>query len=60
MRYLVGTLEYGIHYSSFPAVLEGYSDANWISDLDELYALVDTFSLLAVLLFLGDHANRRS
>jgi hypothetical protein len=38
MRYLVGTIEYGIHYSGFPAVLEGYSDANWISDLDELYA----------------------
>jgi hypothetical protein len=38
MHYLVGTMEYGIHYSGFPAVLEGYSDANWISDLDELYA----------------------
>jgi hypothetical protein len=38
MRYLVGTMEYGIHYSGFPAILEGYSDANWISDLDELYA----------------------
>jgi hypothetical protein len=38
MRYLVGTMEYGIQYSGFPAVLEGYSDANWISDLDELYA----------------------
>jgi hypothetical protein len=31
-------MEYGIHYSGFPAVLEGYSDANWILDLDELYA----------------------
>jgi hypothetical protein len=38
MHYLVGTMEYGIYYSDFPAVLEGYSDANWISDLDELYA----------------------
>jgi hypothetical protein len=38
MHYLVGTMEYGIHYSNFPAVLEGYSDANWILDLDELYA----------------------
>jgi hypothetical protein len=38
MHYLVGTMEYGIHYSGFPAVLEGYSDANCISDLDELYA----------------------
>jgi hypothetical protein len=38
MHYLVGTMEYGIHYSAFPTVLEGYSDANWISDRDELYA----------------------
>jgi hypothetical protein len=37
MHYLVGTMDYGIHYSGYPAVLEGYSDANWISDVDELY-----------------------
>ena len=36
MHYLVGTMDYGIHYSGYPAVLEGYSDSNWISD--ELYA----------------------
>ena len=38
MRYLAGTMSYGIHYSGHPAVLEGYSDSNWISDADELYA----------------------
>jgi hypothetical protein len=38
MHYLVGTMDYGIHYFGYPAVLEGYSDANWISDVDELYA----------------------
>src|SRR4051812_37190983 len=38
MRYLNGTMSYGIHYSGHPAVLEGYCDANWISDVDELYA----------------------
>jgi hypothetical protein len=38
MHYLVGTMDYGIHYSGYPAVLEGYSDANWISDVNELYA----------------------
>jgi hypothetical protein len=36
MRYLVGTMNYGIHYSGDPKVLEGYSDANRISDVDEL------------------------
>jgi hypothetical protein len=38
MRYLVGTMNYGIHYSVDPKVLEVYSDANWISDADELKA----------------------
>jgi hypothetical protein len=36
--YLVGTMNYGIHCSGDPKVLEGYSDANWISDADELKA----------------------
>jgi hypothetical protein len=30
-------MSYGIHYSGHPAVLEGYSDANWISDIDQIY-----------------------
>jgi hypothetical protein len=28
MHYLVGTMDYEIHYSGYPTVLEGYSDAN--------------------------------
>ena len=31
LKYLRYTLDYGLHYSGYPAVLEGYSDANWIS-----------------------------
>ena len=38
MRYLVGTANYGIHYTGYPPVLEGYSDSNWISDADEMKA----------------------
>jgi hypothetical protein len=38
MRYLVGTMNYDIHYSRDPKVLEGYSDANWIFDAGELKA----------------------
>ena len=38
MRYLKGTMSYGIHYNGHPKVLEGYCDANWISNADELYA----------------------
>jgi hypothetical protein len=39
MHYLIGTMDYRIHYSRYPAVLEGYSDANWISEMDEMYAM---------------------
>ena len=38
IRYLKGTMSYGIHYSVYPGVLEGYSDSNWITDADELKA----------------------
>ena len=38
MRYLQGTVNYGIHYSRYLTVLEGYSDSNWISDPDEIKA----------------------
>jgi hypothetical protein len=39
MRYLKGTMSYGIRYTGHPKVLEGYCDANWISDADKLYAM---------------------
>ena len=38
MRYLKGTTSYGIHYTRYLRVLEGYSDSNWISDADEIKA----------------------
>nr|ABA97586.1 retrotransposon protein, putative, Ty1-copia subclass [Oryza sativa Japonica Group] len=38
MRYLKGKMSYGIHYSGYPKVLEGYNDSNWISDADEIKA----------------------
>ena len=37
-RYLRCTSDYEIHYSGYPAVLEGYSYSNWISDADEIKA----------------------
>ena len=48
MKYLRGTMNYGILYSGFPAVLEGYNDVNWISDSIEIKSTngyVFTFSL---------------
>ena len=38
MHYLLGTMSYDLHYSRYPSILEGYSDSNWISDADEIYA----------------------
>jgi hypothetical protein len=38
MHYMVGRMNYRIHYSKYHAVLEGYNYTNWISDVDELYA----------------------
>ena len=32
LRYLKYTLNFELHYTKYPPVLEGYSDANWISD----------------------------
>jgi hypothetical protein len=38
MHYLKGTMSYDIHYTRHLKVLEGYCDANWISDAHELHA----------------------
>ena len=35
LRYLKGTINVGLHYSTFPIVLEGYSDATWNFDSNE-------------------------
>ena len=38
MKYLqgtIGTMGLSLCYGGYPEVLEGYSDANWISDSDE-------------------------
>ncbi|KAK1422305.1 hypothetical protein QVD17_25324 [Tagetes erecta] len=35
LRYLRYTRNYGLHYNRNPAVIEGYTDANWISDMKD-------------------------
>ena len=35
LRYLRYTHNYGLHYTRYPPVLEGYSDANWISNMKD-------------------------
>nr|GEX04851.1 zinc finger, CCHC-type [Tanacetum cinerariifolium] len=34
LHYLRYSRDYGLHYDRHPAVIEGYSDANWISDIN--------------------------
>ena len=36
LKYLKGTINYGLCFSGFSSVLEGFSDANWISNSDEM------------------------
>ena len=38
MRYLRGTSAYGLHYTGYPDVLEGYNDSNSISAAAEIKA----------------------
>ena len=35
LGYLDDTQNYALHYNRYPAVLEGYSDANWITGSTE-------------------------
>ncbi|KAL0342825.1 UNVERIFIED_CONTAM: Retrovirus-related Pol polyprotein from transposon TNT 1-94 [Sesamum calycinum] len=37
------TSNYGLHYTRYPAVLEGYSDANWISDSKDISGVFSLF-----------------
>ena len=34
-KYLKGTVNYGIHYSSYPLVLEGFTDSSWITNRED-------------------------
>nr|KAJ0198596.1 hypothetical protein LSAT_V11C700365700 [Lactuca sativa] len=34
-KYLKGTINYGLTYSGYPSILEGYSDASWINNLED-------------------------
>jgi hypothetical protein len=36
LKYLKGTMNLGLVYVGYPAVLEGFCDANWVTDNDEV------------------------
>ena len=58
LRYLDDTQNYVLHYNKYPAVLEGYSDANWIIGQLKQNSQVDTFLLLVEEQYLGNHPNK--
>ena len=35
LKYLCFTHDYGLHYTRYLAVLKGYGDANWISNVKD-------------------------
>nr|GFA96241.1 zinc finger, CCHC-type [Tanacetum cinerariifolium] len=34
-QYLKGTMDYGLTYSGYPSVIEGYSDTSWINNMED-------------------------
>jgi len=36
LKYLNGTMNLCLHFNNFPTVLEGYCDANWVTDNNEV------------------------
>ncbi|XP_075106808.1 secreted RxLR effector protein 161-like [Nicotiana tabacum] len=60
MKYLRGTMNYGILYSGFPSTLERYSDANWISNSDKTKSTSGYLFTLVVVQYRGNQLNRRS
>ncbi|XP_048605020.1 secreted RxLR effector protein 161-like [Brassica napus] len=38
LKYLKGTINYGLSYVGFSSVLEGYSDASWITNIQDHYS----------------------
>ncbi|CAM8959531.1 unnamed protein product [Rhodiola kirilowii] len=35
LKYLKGTMNHGLVYAGFPSILEGYTDASWITNLED-------------------------
>ncbi|KAL3639388.1 hypothetical protein CASFOL_017295 [Castilleja foliolosa] len=58
LRYLTYTLNHGLHYSRYRKVLEGYCDANWISDTKNSLSMSGYVFSNGVELFHGNPLNR--
>ncbi|GJX12773.1 zinc finger, CCHC-type containing protein [Tanacetum coccineum] len=49
-QYLKGTMDYGLNYSGYPFVIEGYSAASWINNMEDHSS---TSGFFEEVLFLG-------
>ena len=45
-KYLRGILDYSLYYKGFPSVVEGFSDANWITDSLDIKSTIGYIFLL--------------
>ena len=58
LGYLDDTQNYALHCNKYPAVLEGYSDANWITGSTETKSTSGYVLLLVEEQYLGNHPNK--
>ncbi|RVW63853.1 Retrovirus-related Pol polyprotein from transposon TNT 1-94 [Vitis vinifera] len=58
LGYLKNTKELSLQYSKFPAIIEGYSDASWISSVGDNLSTTGWVFTLGGGLSLGDPRNR--
>jgi len=56
--YVSKTKEYALKYRKYPPVLEGYNDANWIANSDELKSTSGYVLLLEVQRYLENLSNK--
>ncbi|GJV03782.1 hypothetical protein Tco_1337351 [Tanacetum coccineum] len=53
LKYLKKTIDHSLTYTGYPLVLEGYTDASWISILKIIRLLMAGYSCLVEVQFLG-------
>ena len=58
LRYLKGIINVGLRYSTFPVVLEGYSNATWTFDLNDSKSITAWIFTLARAGSLGNQRSR--
>ena len=58
LGYLDDTQNYALHYNKYPAVLEGYSDVNWITGSTETKSTSGYVFTIGEEQYLGNHPNK--